>query len=98
MPHHQYFVYILKCSDFTYYTGVTNNIDRRLNEHKEGKDFNSYVFKRRPVELVFVAGFTDIKIAISKEKQLKKWSKSKKEKLIKGEFELLPEESKKKFS
>ena len=97
MKYHQYFVYILKCNDGTYYTGVTNNINRRLAEHQSGDDPKSYTFKRRPVELVFFAEFSNIDYAIEKEKQIKKWSKAKKEALIEGKYELLPNLSKKKF-
>jgi putative endonuclease len=92
------FVYILKCSDCTYYTGVTSNLSKRITEHELGSNTKSYTSSRRPVELVFYAEFTDINIAIEKEKQIKKWSKSKKEALIKGDFEGLPNLSKKKFS
>jgi len=49
----QYFVYILLCSDSSYYTGVTNNLDRRLYEHEASFDPKSYTFKRRPLKLVF---------------------------------------------
>ncbi|MGE0562594.1 MAG: GIY-YIG nuclease family protein [Flavobacteriales bacterium] len=97
MKFHQYFVYLLKCNDNTYYAGVTNDINRRYIEHQNGDDVNSYTFKRRPVELVFVAEFSDINAAIEKEKQIKKWSKAKKEALILENYELLPELSKKKF-
>ncbi len=96
--YHQYFVYILKCSDNTYYTGVTNNVERRLLEHQLGDNKTAYTFKRRPVHLVFRAEFSNIEVAIEKEKQIKTWSKSKKEALINGDFELLPEMSKKKFN
>ena len=94
---HLYYVYILKCSDNTYYTGVTNDIYRRLNEHQEGKDANSYTFKRKPVQLVFYTEFSNVEVAIEKEKQIKKWSKNKKEALINGNFEMLPNLAKKKF-
>ena len=97
MKTHQYVVYILKCNDDTYYTGVTNDVNRRLAEHQSGDDPTSYTFKRRPVQLVFFAEFSNIDYAIEKEKQIKKWSKAKKEALIEGKFELLPELSKKKF-
>jgi putative endonuclease len=91
------FVYILKCSDKTYYTGVTSNLSKRLDEHHEGKHKNSYTFKRRPLKLVFYAEFTDINIAFEKEKQIKKWSKAKKEALINGEYNSLINLAKKKF-
>ncbi|MCD8416648.1 GIY-YIG nuclease family protein [Tenacibaculum finnmarkense genomovar finnmarkense] len=92
-----YYVYILKCSDNSYYTGVTSNLQERLIEHKNGKHKNSYTFKRRPLNLVFYSEFTNIELAIEKEKQLKKWSKVKKEALINDKFEKLPNLAKKKF-
>ncbi len=92
-----YYVYILKCSDNTYYTGFTSNLEKRLSEHKSGRHQDSYTFFRRPVNLVFYAEFTDPNMAIASEKQIKKWSKVKKEALINNEFEKLPNLSKKKF-
>ena len=91
------YVYILKCSDNTYYTGITSNLEQRITEHKLGKHIESYTYKRRPIELKFYAEFTDISIAIQTEKQIKKWSKAKKEALINNEFEKLPNLAKKKF-
>jgi len=91
------YTYILKCSDNTYYTGVTSNLSKRLIEHKYGKHFESYTYKRRPVELVFYAEFTDINLAIQTEKQIKKWSRVKKEALINNEFDKLPNLAKKIF-
>ena len=97
MKHHCYFVYILKCKDNTYYTGVTNNLERRVTEHQEGADKKSYTYKRRPVQLVFYEEFSNIDFAIEKEKQIKKWSKKKKEALINEQFDKLPLLSKKDF-
>ncbi len=91
------YVYILKCSDNTYYTGVTSNLSKRINQHQTGKHSGSFTYKRRPVELVFYAEFTDIRIAIEFEKKIKKWSRAKKEALINGEFDKLPNLAKKKF-
>jgi putative endonuclease len=91
------YLYIVKCSDGTYYTGVTSNLSKRLEEHESGKYKDSYTYKRRPVELVFYAEFTDINLAIVKEKQIKKWSKAKKEALIEDRFDDLPNLAKKKF-
>ncbi|GGE25616.1 GIY-YIG nuclease family protein [Psychroflexus planctonicus] len=92
-----YFVYVLKCSDKTYYTGITSNLDKRLNEHQSGKYFGSYTFSRRPIHLVYYAAFTDVNRAIEAEKKIKKWSKAKKEALINNEFDKLPNLAKKKF-
>lgn len=93
-----YYVYILKCSDKTYYTGFTSNLHERFIEHKYGKHKGSYTYFRRPVTLVFHAEFTNPNIAIDVEKQIKKWSKAKKEALINNEYERLPNLSKKKFN
>lgn len=93
----KYYVYILKCADKTYYTGITSDIVNRLQEHTIGKHIDSYTFKRRPVQLVSVSEFSDVKMAIAKEKQIKKWSKQKKEALINGDFESLPNLAKKLF-
>jgi putative endonuclease len=76
---------------------VTSNIPKRLKEHQKGIHKNSYTFKRRPLELVFYAEFTDINIAIEKEKQIKKMSRAKKEALINGEFDSLINLAKKKL-
>ncbi len=84
-----YYIYILKCSDNSYYIGVTNNLDLRLNQHQQGVNKNSYTFNKRPVELVYQEEHTDIKKAIAREKQLKKWSRKKKEALINGDIDLL---------
>jgi len=87
----QYFVYILLCGDNCYYTGVTNNIERRIYEHENGLDPNSYTYKRRPLKLVFQESFSDINQAIAFEKQVKGWRRAKKEAIIKGDWHLLPE-------
>ena len=91
------YVYILKCSDNSYYTGMTSNLLKRVFEHKTGKNKDSYTYTRRPVELVFYAEFTDINLAIQAEKQIKKWSRIKKQALINNEFDKLPNLAKKTF-
>jgi putative endonuclease len=90
----QYFVYILLCNDGSYYTGVTNNLERRLYEHESGLDPKSYTFSRRPLKLVFSEYFVDINQAIALEKQVKGWNRKKKEAIIQGRWDLLPELSK----
>jgi putative endonuclease len=84
-----YYVYILRCSDDSLYTGITNNLERRVNEHNDGMLPNAYTYKRRRVVLEFYQEFTEPNQAIYFEKKLKKWSKVKKEALIKGDFDLL---------
>ena len=91
------FVYILLCADKTYYTGITSNLEKRIQEHKLGRYPESYTHSRLPVKLVFYAEFTDITLAIQTEKHIKKWSRAKKEALINGEFQKLPNLAKKKF-
>ncbi len=91
------YVYIIECSDGTYYVGVTNDVFRRFEQHESGKNPESYTYKRRPLKLVFYAGFTDISMAIEKEKQIKKWSRAKKLALIESRFNDLPNLSKKRF-
>ena len=86
-----YFVYILECKNGYLYTGVTNNIERRLNEHNEGLNKDCYTFKRRPVQLLFHQKFTEINQAINFEKKIKKWSRQKKLALAKQNFNLLQE-------
>ena len=92
-----YFVYILKCNDQSYYTGITSNLEKRIIEHQNGKHKDSFTYKRRPVELVFYCEFTNVEIAIDTEKQIKKWSRIKKEAIINNEYEKLPNLAKKKF-
>jgi len=77
-----YYVYILKCSDDSYYIGITNDVERRFVEHNEGHNRNSYTYNRRPIELMFVEAFNDSNQAIDWEKKIKGWSRKKKEALI----------------
>ena len=86
-----YFVYIVRCSDGSYYTGITNDCQRRVHEHNNNEDKKAYTFKRRPVELVYSSEFGDVLEAISWEKIVKRWSRKKKEAMVKGEWEKLPE-------
>ncbi len=81
-----YYVYILKCSDNSYYTGITNNVERRFAEHQSGLNPDCYTFSRRPLELVFAEYFTSPKQAIAFEKQVKGWTRAKKEALIAGDW------------
>ncbi|SHJ26995.1 GIY-YIG nuclease family protein [Flavobacterium haoranii] len=93
----QSFVYILKCSDNSYYTGVTSNLSQRIFQHNVGFYPDCYTINRRPIELVYYAEFTDISIAIEFEKKIKKWSRRKKKALINEEYDKLPNLAKKKF-
>ena len=84
-----YFVYILKCNDGSFYTGITNNLERRIYEHNSGSDPDAYTFSRRPVELVWFEMFTDPTQGIAVEKKIKGWSRRKKQALIDSDWDKL---------
>jgi len=84
-----YYVYILKCSDSSYYTGITNDISRRFEEHQKGKHRNCYTIERRPLTMEFYQEFNDVLQAIYFEKKIKKWTRAKKIALIDGDFDML---------
>ena len=94
----EYDVYMLLCADESFYIGITSDWELRLNQHQEGWDPKAYTHSRRPVKLVYLSTFSDVNEAIDWEKRIKRWSRRKKEALIKGEYEKLPELSKKKFN
>lgn len=74
-------MYILKCNDGSYYTGHTDNIDNRIEEHKLGK-IDSYTSKRLPINLVYIEYFQTRDEAFVAERKIKKWTRRKKEILI----------------
>jgi putative endonuclease len=92
-----YYVYILLCSDKSYYTGVTNNLEVRVNQHNASEDTSAYLYSRRPVTLIWFTHFNSIENAIALEKKIKGWSRAKKEALISGDFDALKTSAKKKF-
>jgi putative endonuclease len=81
-------VYILKCADGSYYTGLTTNFEQRMQQHYESR--TSYVAARKPFECVYAAEFQSIRDAIDWERRLKRWSRAKKEAVIAGRFDSLP--------
>ena len=83
------YVYILKCSDDSYYTGFTNDLERRMIEHAEGRNPNCYTFNKRPVLLIYSEYFSNVNHAINREKQIQRWSRKKKEALIAGDMDAL---------
>ena len=86
-----YYVYILQCSDKSYYTGITNDLERRFAEHESGDDKKAYTYKRRPLKIVYFEEFNEVNSAIEFEKRIKGWSRKKKECLINDNFEKLTE-------
>ena len=83
------YVYILRCADGSYYVGCTRtSLEERLAQHNAGS-FGGYTARRRPVELVFQQDFDRITDAVAAERQLKGWTRAKKEALIRGDMEAL---------
>jgi putative endonuclease len=77
----QYFVYILASPSRTLYTGVTNDVVKRLHQHRAGRG-SRFSAKYRVSRLVYVEETTDIIAAIAREKQIKSWTRAKKVALI----------------
>ena len=82
--------YIVVCSDGSYYVGSTVDLDRRLWEHNCDPAGAVYTRRRRPVTLVWAAQFDAVADAFRFEKQVQGWSRSKREALIRGDFDMLP--------
>ncbi|MGY2052467.1 GIY-YIG nuclease family protein [Methylobacterium sp. JK268] len=84
------FVYLLLCADGSYYVGSARGetLDRRLGEHQAGT-FPGYTHSRRPVALVYAEQFDRITDAIAVERQIKGWGRSKKEALIRGDWDAI---------
>jgi putative endonuclease len=90
------YIYILKCSDGTFYTGSTIDLERRLEQHKAGEG-SIYTKQRLPIELIYSEEFDRIDFAFYREKQIQSWSRKKKQALIEGRLNDLPVLSKKVF-
>ena len=80
-----FWVYILRCSDGSYYTGHTDSLEKRIAEHKAG-EIPGYTSTRRPVELAFVEVFQSRDEALASEMRIKGWSRKKKEAMIRGDW------------
>ncbi len=79
---HHWFVYILHCNDGTFYTGITTNINRRLNEHNSPTSTTRYTRTRQPVTLVYTEPAKNRSAATSREYQIKKMPRKEKEQLL----------------
>ena len=84
------YVYILRGSDGSYYVEHTNDLEQRLAVHEKGA-IEGYTLPRRPVELVFSDQFSTRLEAFHRERQIKGWSRARKEALIKGGWDGLVE-------
>ena len=81
-------LYILRCADGSYYTGLTRrSVDERLSEHRNG--LSDYTRRRLPVEVIHAEHYPVIVDAIAAERRIKGWSRAKKEAYMRGDYELL---------
>jgi len=78
-------VYILRCADSSYYTGHTDNLEERIAKHQMG-EIEGYTSTRRPVKLLFSEEFSTRAEALAVERQIKGWTRRKKEALIRGDW------------
>ena len=92
-PMSGFWVYILECDDKSYYTGHTDNLEKRLYEHEQNL-FKCYTSKRLPVRLVYSCEFETREGALARERQIKGWSRRKKQALIAGDWSSLVDYSK----
>nr|WP_240954121.1 GIY-YIG nuclease family protein [Solimonas marina] len=88
---------MLRCADGAYYAGHTDDLPRRLAEHEQGTT-PGYTTMRRPVTLVFSQELPSREEALAAERQIKRWSRRKKEALIAGDWNLLKAAARKDFS
>ncbi|WP_439134741.1 GIY-YIG nuclease family protein [Pseudomaricurvus sp.] len=82
-----FWVYILKCADNSYYTGHTDNLEQRLHQHHSRQIPTCYTARRLPLELMFSQSFTTREEALETERQIKGWSRQKKEAMMRGDWE-----------
>jgi predicted GIY-YIG superfamily endonuclease len=85
-PKMSFWVYILRCSDGSYYTGHTDDLQHRIGFHQAG-EVAGYTHTRRPLELVHSQEFATREEALSAELQIKGWNRAKKEALIRGDWD-----------
>jgi putative endonuclease len=77
-----YYLYVLQCSDSSYYCGIAKNVEKRLCEHNHTKKASKYVRARKPAELVYTSSALNKNDALSYEKKFKKLNRKQKENLI----------------
>lgn len=83
-----FYVYIVKCADGSYYTGHTDNLESRIAQHQTGQ-MPGYTATRQPVRFVFAEEFATRQEAFERERQIKGWSRAKKEALMAGDWDRL---------
>ena len=92
-----FYAYILRCSDGSYYAGHTDNLELRISQHEAGLG-GQYTAARLPVTLMWSEEFPSRDEALAAERQIKGWTRAKKEALISGDWDSLKQASKKTFS
>ena len=80
-----FWIYILRCSDGSYYTGHTDDLERRMAQY-QAREMTGFVSTRFPVSMVFSAEFSSREEALAQERKIKGWSRKKKEAMIKGDW------------
>ena len=92
----QFWVYLLQCADGKYYVGSHrgNDVEVRVWEHNEGVNPRAFTFSRRPVKLLWCGAFADPAEMVSFERQMKGWTRAKKEAFVREDWERLKELSK----
>ena len=78
----KYYLYIVKCSDQTLYTGITTDLDRRMKEHNSSGLGAKYTYSRRPVKLVYSKKYANRSLSSKEEARVKKLPRSKKLEII----------------
>ena len=81
-----FWVYILRCADCSYYTGHTDNLEKRMGEHQTGA-CGGYTATRLPVELAWCQECASREEALAAELQIKGWSRKKKEAMMRGDWQ-----------
>jgi len=83
-----FYVYLLRCSDDSYYIGHTDDIEKRIAEHNHGS-VSGYTKTRLPIIVLYTQDFMTRDEALTAERQIKGWSRKKKEALIRGDWEMI---------
>lgn len=92
-----FFAYMLRCADGSYYVGHTDDLERRLSEHRVGGRCR-YTERRRPVSLVWFRAFSTREEAKKSEVRVKNWSRAKKEALMRDHYDALRRAARKRFA
>jgi predicted GIY-YIG superfamily endonuclease len=81
-----FWVYMLRCSDRSFYVGHTDNLEVRIAQHEQGAITTCYTYLRRPVALVYSAPFVSREEALAMERRIKGWNRAKKDALTRGDW------------